>query len=234
MKKSSDVSKVRGHHEARNAETASVREILDYTKPSSKHEGNLIRAWEDYQHKANFWRSLFLVQIPVTVIALAFAAVIFINRNITLNVPKNPLPGVYSVTDIPDSEFINFAVNFANLVFSYTPTSIERQYSVAKFFLAPNAQAAFGDIFLKQEVPVVKTTGANQIFVIDPLRTKVERDKNLVKVFLTGERVRILAGREARYSIASTEITLRTFPHNNLNPYGIMVVDFKDLRDASK
>ncbi|MCS6961307.1 MAG: type IV conjugative transfer system protein TraE, partial [Deltaproteobacteria bacterium] len=125
-------------------------------------------------------------------------------------------------------------INFANLVFSYTPTSIERQYATAKFYLAPSTQAAFADIFFKQEIPVVKTTGTSQMFIIDPLKAKVEREKSVVKVTLGGERIRILAGRETRHTMATTEIVLRTFPHNNLNPQGILVVDFKDLRDAER
>ncbi|MCS6893075.1 MAG: hypothetical protein NZO16_00665 [Deltaproteobacteria bacterium] len=211
-----------------------VKKILDNTKNiNSKADGQLIHAWQDFQKKADFWRSMFLIQLPLSVFALVFASVIYINRNITLHVPKNPAPGFYSIVDVPDSEFINFSINFANLLFSYTPASIDRQYSAAKTFLAPVTQREFAEFFFKQEIPVVKTTGVSQIFIIDPARTKVNKYKNLFIFSLTGELIRILANRETRHTIATTEITLRTFPHNHLNPYGILVVDFKDLSDTS-
>lgn len=211
----------------------SINRLVEDTKPQEKADGDLIRKWEDYLHKANFWRSMFLLQIPVTVFALIFASIIFLNRNITLNVPKAPLPGTYSIVDVPDYEFINFAVNFANLVFNYTPANIEAQYKAAMVFLAPTAAKSFAEYFLKQEVGVIRTTGVSQVFNINPFKTKVKRENNIVTVTLGGDRYRIVAGKETRFSEAYTQISMRTMPHNNLNPYGIMVVNFKDLSDAT-
>ncbi len=209
-----------------------LKDLIESTKTDTKKDGDLIRRWEDALQKANFWRAMFLLQLPVSVFALVLAAVIFINRNITLNVPKAPLPGTYAIQDVPDYEFINFAINFANLVFSFTPANIEPQYKIAMRFLAPTAQKTFSEYFLKQEVGIVKTTSVSQIFNINPFKIKVQRDKNTVYVTLGGERIRLIAGKETRVSEAYTQIVLRTFPHNNLNPYGIMVVNFKDLSDS--
>ncbi|MCS6961306.1 MAG: hypothetical protein NZT61_02230, partial [Deltaproteobacteria bacterium] len=74
-------------------EQVTLNDVVAETKPKSVSDGQLIRAWEDYQQKAFFWRAMFLLQLPVAVFALVFAGVVFINRNITLNVPRSPLPG---------------------------------------------------------------------------------------------------------------------------------------------
>jgi len=213
--------------------TESLKDLIQATNPEqNKKEGDLIKVWENYLEKAYFWRALFFLQIPITIFALVLASVIFINRNITLNVPAVPKPGIYSPESIPDVEFINFATNFVNLVFNVNSGNIERNFETAKIFLAPQPQEAFSNIFFKQEIPIVKTTGASQVFIIDPLKTIVKRQGSLVQVTFTGERIRFLAGRETRYSFASTEVTLRTLPHTNLNPYGIAVLNFTDLRDV--
>jgi hypothetical protein len=83
-------------------------------------------------------------------------------------------------------------------------------------------------------LPIVKTTGVSQIFVVDPLKTLVKRQNNTVAITFTGERIRLLAGQETRYSIASTTVIMRTFPHTHLNPYGIAVINFSDLQDVQK
>lgn len=211
----------------------SLKDLIQATKPDqNKKDGDLIRVWENYLEKAYFWRALFFLQIPITIFALALASVIFINRNITLNVPPVPKPGIYSPESIPDVEFINFATNFVNLIFNVNPANIERHFETAKTFLAPQPQEAFSNIFFKQEVPIIKTTGASQVFIIDPLKTVVKRRGSTVQVTFTGERIRFLAGKETRYSFAFTEVTLRTVPHTNLNPYGIAVINFTDLKDV--
>src|SRR6185436_12529117 len=91
-----------------------------------------LRLWEGHREQATLWRAIALLQIPATVCALVFSMMIWGTRQITLNVPSKPLPGIYVAQDIPDSEFINVAQGYINLIGTYQPAIVRRQFEEAR------------------------------------------------------------------------------------------------------
>lgn len=214
---------------ARNA-TPDIREVVADTRlKATRSENDTIRLWENYKDQALLWRSLSLIQFPATFAALIFATVMWSTRVVNLTVPSKPEPGIHVAQDIPDTEFINAANNYVNLVATYQPGTARNQFNVARSMLKEPVYTKFTEEMMGAELGAIESTGRTQVFFTDPLRTKVVRNGNEVRVNLVGERWKVIAGSPLPTVTSRFSITMSTIPRNPLNPYGIVItaVSFK-------
>lgn len=203
---------------------ANAKKLLrDSAIGEARGESDTIRLWEGYREQAIMWRSLALLQIPATFIALVAALLFWFNMQITLNVPPKPLPGQYSATELPKEVFIEAATNFVNLIATYQPAVAERQYFKAREMLIEPFLTQFDEALLKNELKTIINTNRTQVFFADPTKTEYLLENGLVSVSFSGERMKYIAGKMLPRQKSKFTITLTTIPNTELNPYGIVV-----------
>jgi hypothetical protein len=210
--------------------TPNVRDVVADTRlNATRSESDTIRLWENYKDQALLWRSLTLIQFPATFAALIFATVMWSTRVVNLTVPSKPEPGIHVAQDIPDTEFINAANTYVNLVATYQPVTARNQFSVARSMLKEPVYTKFNEEMMGAELGAIESTSRTQVFFTDPLRTKVTRNGNEVTVSLVGERWKVIAGSPLPTITSRFTISMSTIPRNPLNPYGIVItgVSFK-------
>ena len=198
--------------------------VKDASVIGTKGENDTLRLWESYKDQALLWRALTLLQIPTTLAALIFSIILWNNRHITLNVPREPLPGVYSAKELPDEKFIEAATEVVNLIATYTSATARPQFKRAREFLNGTLLEHFDEEQLGAELRAIEDTNKTQIFFVDPTKTATLRVSNTeVKVQLEGSRLKIVGGKELPLFPTRYILTLTTLPRNVLNPYGIVV-----------
>jgi hypothetical protein len=210
--------------------TPNVRDVVADTRlNATRSQSDTIRLWENYKDQALLWRSLTLIQFPATFAALIFATVMWSTRVVNLTVPSKPEPGIHVAQDIPDTEFINAANTYVNLVATYQPVTARSQFSVARSMLKEPVYTKFNEEMMGAELGAIESTSRTQVFFTDPLRTKVTRNGNEVTVSLVGERWKVIAGSPLPTITSRFTISMSTIPRNPLNPYGIVItgVSFK-------
>jgi hypothetical protein len=210
--------------------TPNIRDVVADTRlNATRSESDTIRLWENYKDQALLWRSLTLIQFPATFAALIFATVMWSTRVVNLTVPSKPEPGIHVAQDIPDTEFINAANTYVNLVATYQPVTARNQFSVARSMLKEPVYTKFNEEMMGAELGAIESTSRTQVFFTDPLRTKVTRNGNEVTVSLVGERWKVIAGSPLPTITSRFTISMSTIPRNPLNPYGIVItgVSFK-------
>lgn len=191
----------------------------------ARNENDTLRLWEGYREQALLWRSLSLLQIPTTIILGLLCFALWSNREITLKVPAKPLPGVYTAQEIPDSEFIDVATNFINLIATYQPAVARRQFNFARQILQEPMLEQFNREMLVTELKTIESTSRTQLFFVDPTKTRVFRNGSTVEVTLTGERMKLIAGRQLPAVTTTFSVAMTTIPRNELNPYGIVITN---------
>jgi hypothetical protein len=214
-----------------------MKDVVAETKLSAtRSESDTIRLWENYKDQALMWRSLSLIQFPATLVAIVFSIVMWSTREINLTVPSKPEPGVHAAMDIPDTEFINAANTYVNLIATYQPGTARNQFTVARSMLKEPLYTKFTEEMMAGELGAIESTARTQVFFVDPLRTKISRDGNDVIVNLIGERWKVIAGSPLPTVTSRFTVTLSTIPRNPLNPYGIVVtnVQFKANAENEK
>jgi hypothetical protein len=199
--------------------------VADTQLTAARSQNDTIRLWENYKDQAMMWRALSLIQLPTTFIAIIFALVMWSTREITLSVPSKPMPGMYAAQDIPDTEFVNVANDYVNLVATYQPNTARKQFEVARSMLKEPLLTKFNDENMNSELPAIETTLRTQVFFVDPLKTKVEREGNKVYVSISGERWKVIAGAPIPSVTSRYRLELTTIPRNPVNPYGIVITN---------
>ena len=203
----------------------------------ARGETDTIRLWENYRDQALMWRAIALIQVPTSLVLVIFSLVLWMTRHVTLNVPAKPLPGMYIAREIPDTEFVESATDFINLIASYQPSTARRQFNQAKQMLVEPMLARFENEMMGIELKAIEQTTRTQLFFADPTETKFERiDDKTVKVSFTGDRLKLVAGQEVPTELTRFTVVLTTIPRQQLNPYGIVItnVQFENLsRDRS-
>lgn len=199
--------------------------VADTQLTAARSQNDTIRLWENYKDQALMWRALSLIQLPTTFIAIIFALIMWSTREITLSVPSKPMPGMYAAQDIPDTEFVNVANDYINLVATYQPNTARKQFEVARTMLKEPLLTKFNDENMGSELPAIETTLRTQVFFVDPLKTKVERDGNKVYVSISGERWKVIAGAPIPSVTSRYRLELTTIPRNPVNPYGIVITN---------
>jgi hypothetical protein len=213
----------------KNASQAVKDRVQDTELSAGRTKNDTIRLWENYKDQALMWRSLALLQIPATSIALVFALMMWATREITLQVPSKPMPGMYAAQDIPDTEFVNVANDYISLIATYQPATARKQFEAARAMLKEPLLTKFSAEMIGSELTAIEATSRTQVFFIDPLKTKVERGGNEVTVTVIGERWKVIAGSELPTVTSRFRVTMTTNPRNPINPYGIVItsVNFK-------
>ncbi|MFM1848936.1 MAG: hypothetical protein RL417_2410 [Pseudomonadota bacterium] len=197
--------------------------LKDASVIDARKESDTLRLWESYRDQAMLWRALALIQIPTTAIIALLCFTLYANRKIELKVPAKPLPGVYTAQEIPDSEFIDVATNFINLIATYQPAVARRQFSHARQILQEPMLERFNREMMVTELKTIESTSRTQIFFVDPTKTRIFREGNTVEITLTGERMKMVAGRQLPAVTTTFSIAMTTIPRNELNPYGIVI-----------
>jgi hypothetical protein len=204
----------------------------------ARGETDTIRLWENYRDQALLWRAIALIQIPTSLLLAIFALVMWSTRSVTLNVPAKPLPGMYLAREIPDTEFVEVATDFINLIASYQPSNARRQFNHARQMLVEPMLTRFQTEMMGIELKAIEQTTRTQLFYPDPTRTTFERiDDKSVKVSFVGDRLKLVAGQEVPAELTRFTVVLTTIPRQQLNPYGIVItnVQFENLsRDRSR
>lgn len=208
------------------AAEAAKRILNDSRFREAKRDNDTVRLWENYREQALLWRAIALLQIPATVVALVFALYIWWNREIILNVPAKPLPGYYSSSEIPDSEFLSAATEFVNLVSTYQPNVADKQFRKASELLVEPMLSLFETEMMGKELKAIKQTARSQVYYVDPAQTQIYRDESeFVVVTMVGERLKIVSGEQLPAKITQFRVTMTTVPRNKINQYGIMITN---------
>ena len=180
----------------------------------------------DYHKKSLMWRAIALFQLPITLIAVVTAYHLATTRNVTLNVPEKPLPGWYPVHEIPDSEFVDVSQEFVNLISTYQHTVAGRQFNAAKELLKEPALSKFEEDMINVELFAIEDTQRSAEFIVKPNRTRVVRSrKNQVVVHLTGDRFKLVSGKQLDPVRIKFKITMTTDKEMKANPFGIVITD---------
>ncbi len=210
-----------------NARAAAKEIIKASSVIDSKRESDTIRLWESYRDQATLWRALSLLQVPATALAVLLAFYLWSTHKVMLNVPARPLPGIYAAQDIPDTEFIDTATEFLNLIASYQRNVAERQFNKASEMLKEPMLTTFLTEIMPAELQTIRNTNRTQLFFVDPTKSNVDRSQpGKVVVEMIGDRLKIVAGKELPLEKTKFILTLEIVPRNSLNPYGIVISDF--------
>ena len=208
------------------AAEAAKKLLNDSRFREAKRDNDTVRLWENYREQALLWRAIALLQIPATIIALIFALYIWSNREIILNVPAKPLPGYYSASEIPDSEFLTTATEWVNLVATYQPNVAERQFRKASEMVVEPMLTLFETEMMGKELKAIKQTTRSQVYYVDPTQTQIYRDESeFVVVTMVGERLKIVSGEQLPAKITQFRVTMTTVPRNKINQYGIVITN---------
>lgn len=192
----------------------------------ARGETDTIRLWENHRDQAILWRGVALMQIPTTVLALFLAVSLFFGQKVVLNVPAKPLPGYYEAQEIPDTEFIEYAQDYVNLIASYQPAVARRQFQRARSLVLEPMLARYDEEMLGHELKAIEQTNRTQVFFVDPNTVEIDRPNNKeVLVQFVGDRLKMVAGQELPLERTRYRVTLTTIPRNSLNPYGIMITN---------
>ncbi len=207
-----------------------LKQIKDIAAKASisdlKGETDTVKLWEAYREQAALWRTLALFQMPATFLLVLFSLILWIGRSTTLHVPAKPLPGIYLAKEVPDTEFIESATNFINLIATYQPAVARRQYKQAREMLIEPMLSRFDQEMMEIELKAIETTSRTQMFFIDPVETSLQRtsEREVVVKFI-GDRQKMVAGKELPSNKAIYTITLTTVPRQTVNPYGIVITN---------
>lgn len=207
----------------KNAAETIREKVSDTQLSAGRDQSDTLRLWENYKDQSLMWRSLSLIQLPTTLVAIVFALMMWSTREITLTVPSKPMPGIYAAQDIPDNEFVNVAIDYINLIATYQPRTARRQFEAASAMLKEPLLTKFRDEMLNSELGAIENSSRTQVFFIDPLKTGVQRRGNDVTISVEGERWKVIAGAELPTVTSRFKVTMTTIPRNQINPYGIVI-----------
>lgn len=197
-----------------------------------RRENDTIRLWEGYKDQAVLWRTLTLLQLPVTAALVIFCLVLWSTRTIKVLAPAEAKPGTIAMADIPDNHFVDMATDFVNLIGTYRWATAERQFQEARKFLIEPTLTRFDQEIYGSELRAIQATNRSQFLFVDPSKTKLDRKRDEVTVTFTGDRQKYVSGKEIPSSELTISLTMKTIPKNVLNPLGIVISKFSvDLSD---
>lgn len=203
-----------------------VRAVKETALTEARGETDTLRLWENYRDQAMMWRALTLLQIPTSVLLIICSIVLWTTRNVYLEVPAMPMPGTHLATDIPDTEFTEVATNFVNLIATYQPYTAKAQFNEAAKLIREPLLSRFDAEYIQIELKAIESTSRTQIFFADPTKTQTKRiNDREVEVSFTGDRLKLVAGKELPVVNSRFTVTLTTVPRQYLNPYGIVITN---------
>ncbi|MCB0328493.1 MAG: hypothetical protein KDD70_02485 [Bdellovibrionales bacterium] len=188
----------------------------------SKGEADTFRLWESYREQANLWRIIAVLQLFGSFLLICFIFYLYSTRTVTLHVPRQPLPGQYSINEIPEAALIEAATEVVNLIATYQPHIAEKQFRSALELLEEPALTIFKEKMLGVELNAIRSTSRSQVLWVDPSRNKIEPMPDGIRVSLTGERQKFIAGKQVPPTFTRYSITFVTRPRNRINQYGLV------------
>ncbi|MCI5066191.1 hypothetical protein MRY87_10740 [bacterium] len=188
----------------------------------SKGENDTFRLWESYREQAMLWRVIALAQMIGSILLIIFVFYLYSTREVTLHVPRQPLPGQYAINEIPEAALLEAATEIVNLIATYQPHVAERQFVAALEHLEEPALSTFRETMLGLELSAIRSTARTQLFFVDPTKTKIEPKSEGIAVSLFGDRTKFIAGKQVPTVHTRYTITFVTRPRNKLNMYGLM------------
>lgn len=197
-------------------------------RPSGGRElGDTLRVWDRYKLETVFWRRVSLIQPAILVVACALMFYSVYSAEIRLIVPQEPMEGYYSSVSLPDSIFEQVAEEITNLLGTFTPGNIAKQYDQVKYFLWEPALTAW-QAEIRRQVKSSQSTSKTQLFLKDPLLTQVGRSSNGEFAIVRVEGVRYRYYGTTRYTPLNQTYTyyMRRVPRSKFNPYGVVVFRF--------
>jgi len=210
--------------------SALKRGLQEIERVEGRTSADTLRLWESYREQALLWRALALLQMPSTALSLLAVLVMYLTHTTIIEVPDKPQPGRYAVTDLPDAQFINAATEVVNLISSYQPYKVERQFNLAQKYLWEPALSEFQKTMLTTELRRIIETQRTQVFFVDQGQIRVERfpEEEKVVVKLPGQLVKLI-GRNMVPDQKPGQWILKmaTIPRNQDNEFGVVVVDMK-------
>jgi hypothetical protein len=196
--------------------------VKNLMQSASKGEADTFRLWESYREQANVWRLIALAQMFGSFLLICFCFYLYTTREVTLHVPRQPLPGQYSIYEIPEAALVEAATEIVNLIATYQPHTAEKQFQAALEMLEEPALTIFREKMLGLEMNAIKSTSRTQIFFVDPSKNRIEGTPEGIRVSLTGERTKFIAGKQVPPVNTRYNITFVTRPRNKLNMYGLV------------
>jgi len=194
---------------------------------------------EGFREQSYLWRMLSLIQTPVTIIAIATAMILYVTADTIVHVDPKPSPGYYLTSQVPNKEFVLFALEFANLISTYNSQTAEKQFDHASKFLGGQLYLDFREDRLNKANPmsVINTilrTDVTQVFFIDKFFIRIDRINsddpvnNRVKVRFYGTYIKHLKNTNKPVRAeAALYITMQTMPNTVFNRNGIVITDFE-------
>jgi hypothetical protein len=183
---------------------------------------------------------LSLIQAPATLVAVLTAITLYLTTNIIVHVDPKPSPGYYLTEQVPDKEFVLYAVEFANLISTFNAKTAESQFEYASKFLGAQFYHSFRDKYLSKadlnsEVNLAKKLEKTQVFFIDKYFIRVRRIpeknpiENRVEVRLYGNFTKWVQNNAklVTNNEAALYVEMQTAPNNVFNPNGIVITNFR-------
>ncbi|MBP9838304.1 MAG: hypothetical protein KBC84_06280 [Proteobacteria bacterium] len=203
------------------------KDVQQLEKVAGRAGADTIRLWEGYKEQAYLWRALSLLQMPATALSIAAALVMYFFADTIIEVPERPQPGYYSIKNLPDSQFIDAAVNVVNLIATYQPAIARRQFKAARKYLWEPALTEFENTMMGPEITAIEQTKRSQMFFINQRLIKVDRYPELDKVVVRvpGLRQKLIGDKALPPDEMVFYIKMTTIPRNVTNEYGIVIVD---------
>ncbi len=199
----------------------------------SRQEADTFKLWESYREQATMWRVIALFQMFGSFLLICFSFYLYSTREITLHVPRQPLPGLYAVEQIPEDTLVEAATEIVNLIATYQPHTAEKQFRATLELLQEPALSQFKETMLGMELQAIRGTSRTQLFVVDPSRNKIEFTRHgaqvSAQVTLIGERDKFMAGKLITRVTTAYQITFTTKPRNKINPYGLVATQIEQM-----
>lgn len=197
-----------------------------------------IKLWESYREQAYLWRAISLAFLgPITCLSLLLSMFMFFLADTKIEIPSQPMPGIYEVSTIPDAYFVNAAEVFVNLIATYQWVNAEEQFLMARKYLLDPQLTIFTRRYIEDNdstLAHIQRSKRSTIFYVNRRLVRVNRspDGQEVTVRLPGQLFTYLAGAQqpAAEEIAYY-ITMVAMPRSPVNEYGVMInsIDLKGI-----
>ncbi len=130
--------------------------LKDVEKTPTRTGADTVRLWERYRDQALLWRALALLQIPTTFLAIGAALIMFFFADTVIQVPEKPEPGMYSVKQLPDAQFISAATRVVNSIATYQPETARIQFTDTRKMLWQPALGKFDEEMMQKEIQAIE------------------------------------------------------------------------------
>jgi hypothetical protein len=184
-----------------------------------------LRVLNTARDHAHFWRALALVQFPSLIIAIFGAVTMFFFAKTSIEITEKPQPAQFSVSQLPDSEFLYIAKEVVNRISSFQPITARIQFKNVRRYLWEPALSTFEEFIINKELKVIEDTGRSQMFfpVEELIRVEREADSEKVVVRIPGLKQKLIGMTPVPVEELAYFITMTTIPNNVINRRGVVV-----------